>query len=172
VAVASTAGESKTLHCKVLLMGHCKSHMPLHRARGEGGVAPSPVRPLALVVVGCLLTGCDVQENRASEKKMVPEGDPARGRAIVASGQYGCTACHTIPGIRSPQGIVGPPLEGLAGRAFIAGQLPNRPDTLVAFLQNPAALIPQTGMPDVRLGLDEARHVAAFLYTLEPSSER
>jgi hypothetical protein len=27
--------------------------------------------------------------------------------------------------------------------------------------------VPNTGMPDVRLNLDQARDVAAFLYTLE-----
>ena len=99
-------------------------------------------------------------------------GDPARGRAIIASGVHGCAACHTIPGIRAPNGIVGPPLGGLAGRGFIAGQLPNRPDVLVAFLQNPPALVPQTGMPDVGLSGEQAQHIAAYLYTLEVSAAR
>ena len=67
----------------------------------------------------------------------------------------------------APRGVVGPPLDGMASRAFIAGQLPNTPDVLVAFLQNPPALVPATGMPDVRLSLDQARHVAAYLYTLK-----
>lgn len=99
-------------------------------------------------------------------------GDPARGRALVASGVYGCTGCHDIPGMSAPHGIVGPPLAGMAERAFIAGQLPNRPDVLVAFLQDPASLVPATGMPDVRLSLEDARHIAAYLYTLEPTRAR
>ena len=94
-------------------------------------------------------------------------GDPVRGRAIIASGAHGCTACHAIPGIRTARGVVGPPLGGLARRAFIAGQLPNNMGVLVAFLQDPPALAPRTGMPDVGLTLEEARHIAAFLYTLE-----
>jgi cytochrome c2 len=128
---------------------------------------------LAFAALGCFsLAGCSLPETAASGTKQVRNGDPALGQAIVASGRYGCTACHTIPGIRSPQGIVGPPLEGIAQRAFIAGQLPNTPDVLVAFLQDPPALVPETGMPDVRLGLEGARHVAAFLYTLKPSGEQ
>jgi cytochrome c553 len=95
--------------------------------------------------------------------------DPARGQAILAGGAHGCTACHTIPGVRAPRGIVGPPLDGVAARSFIAGRLPNKPDVLIAFLQNPPALVPQTGMPDTRLSLAEARDIAAYLYTLEPS---
>jgi cytochrome c553 len=96
-------------------------------------------------------------------------GEPARGRAIVAGGAYGCTACHAVPGIRGPAGIVGPSLAGFAGRSFLAGQLPNNTELLVAFLRDPAALVPQTGMPDVGLSDQEARDIAAFLLTLEPS---
>jgi mono/diheme cytochrome c family protein len=105
------------------------------------------------------------------DSKTVAGGDAARGRAIIATGVHGCPACHTVPGIRFPAGIVGPPLGGTARRGFIAGQLPNRPDVLVTFLQNPPALVPETGMPDVGLTLDEARHIAAYLYTLEASNE-
>jgi len=99
-------------------------------------------------------------------------GDPARGRLIIATGVHGCAACHTIPGIRAPNGIVGPPLAGLAQRGFIAGQLPNKADVLVAFLQDPPALVPQTGMPNVGLTGEQARHIAAYLYTLEASGAR
>ncbi|KAB0265563.1 c-type cytochrome [Microvirga brassicacearum] len=95
------------------------------------------------------------------------DGDAERGFALVASGAYGCAACHAIPDIRFPKGNVGPPLIGMAGRSLIAGQLPNRPDVLAAFLRNPPALAPQTGMPNVGLSLEQARDIAAYLYTLE-----
>jgi cytochrome c553/cytochrome c2 len=98
--------------------------------------------------------------------------DAARGRALIASGTYGCAACHTIPGIRAPRGIVGPDLGGFSRRPFIAGQLANRSEVLIAFLQNPPALVPATGMPNVGLSVKEARSIAAYLYTLEPSHER
>jgi cytochrome c2 len=55
----------------------------------------------------------------------------------------------------------------MADRAFIAGQLPNTPDVLVAFLQDPPSLVPRTGMPDVRMSLEDARDVAAYLYSVE-----
>jgi len=97
----------------------------------------------------------------------VRDGDPARGRRLVASGAHGCAACHTIPGIRAARGVVGPPLGGLARRSFIAGGLPNNASALVAFLQDPPAFVPNTGMPNVGLRLEEARDIAAFLSTLE-----
>lgn len=99
-------------------------------------------------------------------------GDPARGRALVASGAYGCPACHAIPGIRSARGVVGPPLDGVGTRAFIAGRLPNDVQTLAAFVFNAPALVPETGMPKVGLTFAEARHVAAFLHTLDAPDAR
>jgi cytochrome c553 len=93
--------------------------------------------------------------------------DAAAGRALVASGAYGCAACHTIPDIRVPRGIVGPNLTGFARRPFIAGQLPNTFELLVAFLQNSPALVPKTGMPNVGLSADDARRIAAYLYTMD-----
>ena len=131
------------------------------------------MRRIAVALLICAaLAACDLSENASAEKKVtVPGGDPARGRAIISRGQYGCTACHAIPGIEFPRGIAGPPLAGMANRAFIAGELPNRPDILVDFLMNPPRLVPKTGMPDVRLSLDQARDIAAFLYTLEAGDD-
>jgi hypothetical protein len=60
-------------------------------------------------------------------------------------------------------GIVGPALAGLGQKPFIAGQLPNTPEMLVAFLLNPPSIVPATGMPNVGLTVEDARHVAAFL---------
>jgi mono/diheme cytochrome c family protein len=110
--------------------------------------------------------GCDLAPKPLNTKR-VDEGDPARGLSLIADGSYGCAACHAIPGIRFPKGNVGPPLDGMAGRSLIAGHLPNKPGVLVAFLQDPPALAPQTGMPNVGLSIGQARDIAAYLYTLE-----
>lgn len=125
---------------------------------------------LALLALAWLgLAGCDLSKTASYEDKVVTNGDPGRGRALIASGVHGCTTCHTVPGVRGVQGVVGPPLDGLARRGFIAGQLPNAPGVLIAFLENPPALVPDTGMPNVGLTPEEARHIAAYLFTLEPS---
>jgi cytochrome c553 len=113
-----------------------------------------------------------VRTPREARSEFVAGGDPERGRAILASGTHGCVACHAIPGIRGARGIAGPPLAGFARRGFIAGQLPNTPQVLVAFLLDPPKLVSQTGMPNVGLTLDEARHVAAFLHTLKAHDAR
>lgn len=123
---------------------------------------------MALAVLACLgSAGCDLSEPAAYDSKRVEGGDAARGFTLVSSGAYGCAACHVIPGIRTPRGVAGPALGGMAQRGFIAGQLPNKPGVLVAFLQNPPALVPATGMPNVGLTTEQAKHIAAYLYTLK-----
>ncbi len=61
---------------------------------------------------------------------------------------------------------MGPPLDGFADRALIAGRFPNQPETLARFVRDAPSLSPQTGMPPMPLTEEEARHVAAYLYTL------
>jgi mono/diheme cytochrome c family protein len=121
---------------------------------------------MAIALILLTVAGCDLAPKPLNTKH-VDEGDPARGLALVAGGSYGCAACHAIPDVRFPKGNVGPPLDGMAGRSLIAGHLPNKPGVLVAFLQDPPALAPQTGMPNVGLSIGQARDIAAYLYTLE-----
>jgi len=96
------------------------------------------------------------------QRQFMPMADPVNGRAVIA--RVGCGSCHTIAGVDWPQGKVGPRLDGLAGRALIAGRLPNRPDVLAAFIGNAPALAPGSGMPAMPVTRSEARDIAAFLY--------
>lgn len=115
-----------------------------------------------MLLVAGVLAGCSENTPRPESRRAI--GDPAGGRQIIT--EVGCGSCHTIPGIRGADGLVGPPLLWWARRTFIAGQLPNTPDNLMRWLQNPPGVEPHTAMP--ALGLDErqARDVAAYLYTL------
>jgi cytochrome c len=112
-----------------------------------------------------ILVGAAVLAACGSEPPVtVPGGDPGRGGVLIAS--FGCGSCHTIPGIRTADGVVGPPLEGVGRRRYIAGELPNRPDTMIRWLLDPQAVEPDTGMPDLGLTEAQARDVAAYLFTL------
>ena len=96
------------------------------------------------------------------QRHFVPMADAAQGKAAIE--RVGCASCHTIPGVDWPRGKVGPHLDGLAERALIAGQLPNRPDVLAAYVRNAPALVPGSGMPAMPVSKAEARDIAAFLY--------
>lgn len=94
----------------------------------------------------------------------VQGGDAKRGAALIDV--YGCGACHIVPGITRAHGTVGPSLSGFRNRAYVAGILPNRPADLVGWLIDPTIYSPQTAMPDLGVTEDEARDMAAYLYTL------
>jgi len=91
-------------------------------------------------------------------------GDPRRGEAAFV--RHGCGGCHAIRNTQPAPGQVGPALDRVAVRAFLAGNLPNDPQHLTAWVRHPQALQPGAGMPDMGLTEAEARDVAAYLYTL------
>jgi cytochrome c2 len=90
--------------------------------------------------------------------------DPNHGKQLI--GQYGCTTCHIIPGIDGT-GMIGPSLEHVATRPVIAQKIPNTPQTMAGYIQNPLASNPQNEMPNLGVKADEARDIAAYLYTLK-----
>jgi cytochrome c2 len=93
----------------------------------------------------------------------VPGGDPARGRQAIA--HHGCGACHVIGGIRHAEGRVGPRLLGLREQIYVAGVLPNSPTNLANWVRVPQDINPQTAMPNLGVTEQEARDIAAYLYT-------
>lgn len=110
-----------------------------------------------------LLAGCT--RGPAAEPHFVVSGaDASRGRAAIRS--YGCGSCHMIPGVRDAQGTVGPPLLAWGRRTFIAGEAPNTPDQLVRWIRTPQAIEPGTAMPNLGVNDQDARDIAAYLYTL------
>lgn len=112
------------------------------------------------VVLGIALAGCDA----AMPPKVDQSGDPAKGRAVIAS--VGCGACHEIPGVPGAAGIVGPSLDAFARRPLIAGVHVNEPQVLVSWVRDAPQLSPETAMPAMPITEQEARDVAAYLYTL------
>lgn len=95
----------------------------------------------------------------------MPLADARHGLEVMR--RVACGSCHRIPGLDWPEGSVGPPLDGFADQTLIAGRLPNRPDVLTAFVRNAPALVPGTTMPAMPMSEEEARDVAAYLYTLK-----
>jgi cytochrome c len=91
-------------------------------------------------------------------------GSAARGAHWLHA--YACGGCHVIPGIPMANGLAGPPLNGFAQRNYIAGELVNTPNNLVAWLVNPPAIEPGTAMPAVGLNAAQALDIAAYLYAL------
>lgn len=96
-------------------------------------------------------------------------GDPARGRAVYAA--YGCSSCHITDPLSIRRGEVGPRLDRFANRGLIAGALPNTEANLIRYLVNPQQEVPRTAMPNLNVTGEDARDIAAYLYTLGASPQ-
>ena len=94
----------------------------------------------------------------------IPGGDPDRGAQATYSA--GCGTCHHIPGIPGAVGLVGPPLDRIAERAMLAGQIPNTPANMLRWIRDPQSVEPNTAMPNLQLGDRTARDIVAYLFTI------
>jgi len=128
----------------------------------RGARRASPLRLGAIVATLLPLTAL-VACNAASQNAMTG-GEASRGPDAIR--RYGCATCHTIPGVPGAIGSIGPPLEQLARRSYIAGS-PNAPEHLVAWLQHPRRVRPGTPMPEMGVTERDARDIAAYLYTMK-----
>lgn len=117
-------------------------------------------RLAGLASIAAALVGCDGLTNQPP-RVAVPGGDVDRGRLLLR--QFGCGACHRIPGVAAAEGNVGPPLAKLHERVYLAGVVPNTPDNLVRWILDPQAIDPLTAMPDLGVTEPQARDMAAYL---------
>ncbi|HEX5973447.1 MAG TPA: c-type cytochrome [Gemmatimonadaceae bacterium] len=118
----------------------------------------------ALLLLAVLATACGDERYHDDAVANMVGGNPDRGPLLIRS--YGCGTCHTISGVTGANGLVGPPLTGIAERAYIAGVLPNAPENMVRWIENPKAVDSLTAMPVLGVSPADARDIAAYLYTL------
>jgi putative membrane protein len=123
-------------------------------ARGLGGTA-------LLLAVVLAASGC---RHVLEQPPEVTEGNPNEGRRLIQD--YGCGACHVIPGVRGADSLVAPPLTSFARRSFVGGRLANSPENLARWIENPQEIAPGTAMPNLGVSELEARDIAAYLFTL------
>ena len=119
-----------------------------------------------LMLLTGVLASCDnLSETRVRAAYITTGGGNARtGRDAIR--KYGCYACHTIDGVPGAHGLVGPSLDGIGNREFIAGELPNTPANLMRWIQHPRQVEPHTVMPEMGVTEQDSRDIVAYLYTL------
>ncbi|WP_420129396.1 c-type cytochrome [Longimicrobium sp.] len=133
--------------------------------------ASSMDRVRRVALIGLLaLAACGRDRDKAFvDAAALTGGDAYAGREKAR--EYGCGSCHTIPGVPGAHALVGPPLEGIAGRMYIAGVLTNTPQHMMRWIMDPPAVDSATAMPNVGVTEKDARDIAAYLYTLTSGRE-
>jgi cytochrome c2 len=120
-----------------------------------------------LVAIWCAaaatMNACDAGERYRAAAEATG-GDPARGQAAIQT--YGCDTCHVIPGVATAKSLVGPPLNAIAARTYVAGVVVNTPENMESWIQHPRAIDARTAMPDTGVTEIDARDITAYLYTL------
>jgi cytochrome c2 len=108
----------------------------------------------ALFLAGCKGTRGDLWGAQASG---------AQRSAPELMQQYGCPTCHVIPHVPGAVGQVGPPLTAISQRSYLAGVLPNTPESLERWIMHPQHYEPGTAMPEMRVSQEDAHTIAEFL---------
>jgi cytochrome c oxidase assembly factor CtaG len=135
----------------------------------DRGAAQGLIRTsAALAICVCALFSLNCGSSYDQQAIALTGGDPRAG--ITAIGHYGCGSCHTIPRVTGAHGQVGPPLAGVGGRRYIAGELPNTPDNLIHWIQHPQQVNDKTAMPELGVNDRDARNIAALLTSLQKAN--
>jgi cytochrome c len=121
---------------------------------------------VAFLLLAFLNMGCDRVSNQDVQyaSTLTGGGNARTGRVTIR--KYGCNACHDIRGVPGARGLIGPPLEGVVRRYYIAGEIANTPDNLMLWIRHPHQIEPHTAMPEMGVTEQDSRDIAAYLYTL------
>ena len=111
---------------------------------------------IAVTVIGI---GC----SRSNAPKQDAASSQASAPELMI--QYGCPTCHVIPNVPGAVGKVGPSLDDLTQRSYLAGTLQNSPNNLVHWIQHPQQIHPGTAMPEMGVTSADAARIANFLQT-------
>lgn len=128
----------------------------------RSALRPHKIGSIAGAIAVFLLVGCD---ETGVGTRFDDIGSADRGALLIRD--VGCGSCHKIPGIEGAEGLVGPPLDHMGKRIFIAGLLRNTPANMMTWLRDPQEVVPGNAMPDMGLSEEQARDITAYLYTLE-----
>ncbi len=121
-----------------------------------------PYMPVRVIALTPIEYEAWVQAQRATAPPAV--GLAAEGESLVTVGA--CAACHTVRGTAAA-GLIGPDLTHFASRSQIGGLVPNTPENLALWLEDPQALKPGAKMPNLGLSDEEIDAIVTYLTTLE-----
>jgi cytochrome c oxidase assembly factor CtaG/cytochrome c2 len=133
-------------------------------ARARSLTTRTDFMKVSCVLICLAVIALSACSDRATElPRVLTNSNPERGK--VALIKYGCTACHTIPGVAGSNALTAPPLIGISQRSYFAGMVENTPENLRRWIQHPRQINPHTAMPEQGVTDQDASDIAAYLYT-------
>ncbi|WP_406858408.1 c-type cytochrome [Alsobacter sp. KACC 23698] len=128
-------------------------------AGGRVGLLVAGLVLAAIAAAGWFWT--DAAWRKREQAIALAGADPARGPELFR--RYGCGGCHLLRPVPQANGRVGPPLDDVGSRVYLAGVLPNTPENLVRWIYDPRGVSPRSAMPNTGVSEAEAREIAAYL---------
>jgi cytochrome c oxidase subunit 2 len=107
--------------------------------------------------------------DRWVQAQLAPPVEPTdpvaqQGKALYA--QSACVGCHTITGISG--GTIGPNLTHFGSRkSLAANMMPNTPENLTRWIENPDHMKPGARMPNLGLTGEQSKALATYLLSLK-----
>jgi cytochrome c oxidase subunit 2 len=103
---------------------------------------------------------------QAQQAPPVEPTDPLAQQGRELFTKSACVGCHTIKGVSS--GGVGPDLTHFGSRKTLGANLmPNTPENVARWIENPAHMKPGARMPDLGIRGEQAKALAAYLLSLK-----
>ena len=100
------------------------------------------------------------------QKPAVQPTDPLAQKGLELFSQSTCVGCHTITGVSG--GVLGPNLTHFGSRKTLgANLLPNTPENVAKWIENPGHLKPGALMPDLGMRGEQTKALAAYLLSLK-----
>jgi cytochrome c2 len=124
-------------------------------------------KPVSFVLLTLLLTlpACNwFRDFDFARGARMTGGNPEMGRKKLA--QHSCISCHVIPGVPKGDGKSAPSLANWSGRRTILNTLPNTPENLEKWLENPSHRKPNTTMPNLNISPQDSRDMTAYLFSI------
>lgn len=116
----------------------------------------------AVIFAAGLLGACHAERDASVGAQEISDRDSAK--QLLRN--YGCTACHQIPGVDGVAGTVGPSLDHIGTKYQLAGQLPNTHENMLLWIEHPHTVNPKTMMPEMNVRDEDARAMVSYLRTL------
>ena len=158
--VALLVVRPKSPHRRAIIAPDCSNVITLPYGHKKLWLGVAATTLLTAGVVVMLQTAQSHKRNTIARE--LTGGNPDNAAELAT--RYGCSGCHTIPGLPGADGQVAPSLAGLRHRVFIGGVLRNNAENLANWIVAPQQFSPKSAMPPTGISEREARDIAAYLY--------